>query len=83
MPQTAAVGRRRRQGSRALRPGGNERIPKRCGDDPCLGDAAGGAHGSIAVYSSVYARMCLVGGAVSLVFLLAAPWVRKLMQGVH
>lgn len=41
------------------------------------------AHAGIAAYSHVYAQMFVVGGAVSLVFLLAAPWVHKLMHGVH
>ena len=45
--------------------------------------AAAGAHVGIAAYSHVYGQMFLAGGAVSLIFLLAAPWVSKLMHGVH
>ncbi len=44
---------------------------------------AAGAYVGVAAYSRVYGQVFLVGGAVSLVFLLAAPWVSKLMHGVH
>lgn len=43
----------------------------------------GGAHVGMAAYAQVYGQMFVVGGAVSLIFLLAAPGVRKLMHGVH
>lgn len=44
---------------------------------------AAGAHVSVAAYSHVYGHMFLVGGALRLVFLLAASWVSKMMHGVH
>ncbi|BFI95056.1 MAG: oligopeptide:H+ symporter [Rhodanobacter sp.] len=37
----------------------------------------------IADYAHVYARVFAWGLGVGLVFLLAAPWIRKLMHGVH
>lgn len=37
----------------------------------------------IAAYAQVYGRLFLVGLAVSLLYLLAAPWIRRLMHGVH
>ena len=45
--------------------------------------AASGSPAGVAAYVHVYGQMFLVGTAVSLVFLLAAPWVSKLMHGVH
>jgi len=45
--------------------------------------AANGAHVGIAAYSHVYVQVFVLGGAVSVIFLLAAPWVSKLMHGVH
>ncbi|HEX6549565.1 MAG TPA: MFS transporter, partial [Gammaproteobacteria bacterium] len=46
----------------------------------------GGASGSIsgiASYAHVYGNLLWSGLAVAAVFLLAAPWIRKLMHGVH
>lgn len=37
----------------------------------------------IADYAHVYAQVFVWGIGVALVFLLAAPWIRKLMHGVH
>jgi POT family proton-dependent oligopeptide transporter len=41
------------------------------------------AQSGIAGYAQVYERLFLAGIAVSVIFLLAAPKVRKLMHGVH
>lgn len=45
--------------------------------------AAAGTHVGIAAYAHVYAQMFVVGGVISLVFLVAAPWIGKLMHGAH
>ena len=45
--------------------------------------AASGAHVGIAAYSHVYGQVFVLGGAASVIFLLAAPWVSRLMHGVH
>jgi POT family proton-dependent oligopeptide transporter len=44
---------------------------------------AASAHSGIIAYAQVYERLFLAGIAVSLVYLLAAPRIRKLMHGVH
>ncbi|HUN28044.1 MAG TPA: oligopeptide:H+ symporter [Steroidobacteraceae bacterium] len=45
--------------------------------------ATRGAQAGIAAYAGVYEQLFVVGLIVSLVYLLAAPGVRKLMRGVH
>ena len=45
--------------------------------------SADAAHPGIADYEHVYLRMFVFGIAASLVYLLAAPQIRKLMHGVH
>jgi len=45
--------------------------------------AGGGSAAGIAGYAHVYAQLFVIGLAVSLIYLLAAPLVRKLMHGVH
>ena len=47
------------------------------------GAGAGGIDVGIAAYSHVYGGLFLAGGAAGLIYLLATPWVRKLMHGVH
>lgn len=44
---------------------------------------AAGAHSAITVYGHVYGQLFVVGVGVSLVYLLAAPRVSRLMHGVH
>ena len=43
----------------------------------------GAAQTGIAGYAHVYGELFIVGTAVSLVFLFAAPWIKKLMHGVR
>ncbi len=45
--------------------------------------SSGGAQSGIAGYEHVYLRMFVVGIGASLVYLLGAPQIRKLMHGVH
>jgi len=45
--------------------------------------APGGAEAGIAAYAHVYGVLCAVGMGASLVYLLAAPYLKKLMHGVH
>jgi len=45
--------------------------------------ASGAAQTPLAGYAHVYGQLFIVGLAVSLLFLLGAPWVRKLMHGVR
>jgi proton-dependent oligopeptide transporter, POT family len=45
--------------------------------------APGGTHLGIAAYAHVYGLLFGVGALASLVYLLAAPYVRRLMHGVH
>ena len=44
---------------------------------------AAGAHSAMAAYGQVYGRLFVVGVLVSLVYLVAAPRVSRLMHGVH
>jgi POT family proton-dependent oligopeptide transporter len=44
---------------------------------------SGSAQTGMAAYGHVYGQLFIVGTGVSLVFLLAAPWIRKLMHGVR
>jgi POT family proton-dependent oligopeptide transporter len=45
--------------------------------------AAGSAMSGMADYARVYGQLFGWGTAVALVFLLAAPWIRRLMHGLH
>ena len=45
--------------------------------------SAGGAESGIAGYAHVYQGLCVFGIAASLLYLLGAPWIRRLMHGVH
>ncbi len=45
--------------------------------------SADGAPAGIAGYAHVYGELFVIGAVVSLVYLLAAPGVRRLMHGVH
>jgi POT family proton-dependent oligopeptide transporter len=45
--------------------------------------AAGSAMTGLADYARVYGQLFGWGTAVALVFLLAAPWIRRLMHGLH
>jgi POT family proton-dependent oligopeptide transporter len=44
---------------------------------------AGSAMTGMADYARVYGQLFGWGTAAALVFLLAAPWIRRLMHGVH
>jgi proton-dependent oligopeptide transporter, POT family len=47
------------------------------------GTANGASAPEIAGYAQVYGQLFVIGVTVSLIYLLAAPWIRKLMHGVH
>ena len=48
-----------------------------------IADAGGGADPGMAGYAQVYGQLFVFGLAASLMYLLAARWIRKLMHGVH
>lgn len=45
--------------------------------------AGAGAALGLASYGQVYGQLFLIGLVASLIYLVGAPWIKKLMHGVH